>query len=494
VSLRNTFACTCLALAAAAIAVAAAQQTPPQTPTRPTAPSPAASGFAPGGTPTPRRTAASQAATRGVALCSGLWDGGRTIDQINADNGGVGGTESMKTAIDDARRIVSVTYSDLMPPRIVAWRRVLGCVQLPIGATEDALRFVPQVSPDVVRPDLDARDWPIGDRSAIARLPDAKQKSLDALVESAFDGSTYGGRTWGVIVVKDGKIVAERYAMGFDMHQSAQTHSAAKSFAASLAGIATMKYGLDIDRPGALTEWRRPGDPRGRITARHLLNMASGLYGEGGGSPQADIYAGGAAVAERAATNMLDTLPGTRFLYNPPDTMLLVHAVREAVKNDQAFLAMPFRDLFWKIGMTRTTPASDWNGDFLMSGQTYSSARDFARFGLLYLNDGVWNGERILPEGWAKFVSTLAPVQPADNGPRYGAQFWIYTGMEGLSAAAYTPSGAQGQYAVIIPAQKVVVVRRGFDAGNAFRIAKFCADVLAVVEKTGNSRSDPRIN
>jgi CubicO group peptidase (beta-lactamase class C family) len=475
-------ACTwvALALCLCVVGAASAQQNPP----RPAAPAagPAGSGFAPGGTPTPRRTAASQAATRAVALCSGLWDGGRTIEQINDDNGGLGGTESMKSTIDDARRIVSITYSDVMPPRIVAWRRVLGCVQLPIGATEDALRFVPQVTPDVVRPDLDAQDWPTGDGHAIGRLPEAKQKALDAIVESAFDGKTYGGRTWGIIVVKDGRIVAERYAMGFDMHQAAQTHSAAKSFTASLVGIATWKHGLDIDRRGALEEWRKPGDPRGAITARHLLHMSSGLYGEGGGSPQADIYAGGATVADRAATNMLDTLPGTRFLYNPPDTMLLMRTVREAVRDDHVFWAMPFRDFFWKIGMTRTTPASDWNGDFLMSGQTYSSARDFARFGLLYLNDGVWNGERILPEGWATFVSTPGPVQPADNGPRYGAQFWIHTGLEGLSTPAYTPSGGQGQYAMVIPAHKTVVVRRGFDAGNGFRIAKFCADVLAAVQ------------
>jgi CubicO group peptidase (beta-lactamase class C family) len=121
-----------------------------------------------------------------------------------------------------------------------------------------------------------------------------------------------------------------------------------------------------------------------------------------------------------------------RFLYNPPDTMLLMRAVREAVKDDKTYWAMPFQQLFWKIGMTRTTPASDWNGDFLMSGQTYSSARDFARYGLLYLHDGMWNGDRILPEGWAKFVSTPGLIQPAGSGSRYGAQFWIHGGIDGL--------------------------------------------------------------
>jgi CubicO group peptidase (beta-lactamase class C family) len=461
-----------------------AQETPSSSSAATAARTPAQVGFGlgSGGRATPRRLAASQAATRAVALCSGLWDGGRTIEQINADNDGVSGTESMKTSIDTQHKIVSIQYSDVMPPRIVAWRPVLGCVQLPIGATEEALRFVPQVAADVVRPDFDGRDWPMGDQKALGKLPKAKQKALDALVEQGFDGKTYGGRTWGIIVVKNGKIVAERYAMGFDMHQAAQTHSAAKSFASSLVGIATWKYGLDLDRPVALEEWRKAGDPRSTITARQMLHMSSGLYGEGDGSPQGDIYAGGATVADRAVTNMLDTEPGTRFLYNPPNTMLLVRAVREAVKNDQTFWAMPFQQLFWKIGMTRTTPASDWNGDFLMSGQTYSSARDFARFGLLYLNDGVWNGERVLPEGWAKFVAALAPVQPEGKGARYGGHFWIYGGLDGLAADAYSPGGGQGQYSMIVPSHNAVIVRRGFDAGSGFQIAKFSADVLAAID------------
>ncbi len=458
-----------------ALSVTSAQQSPPR------AEAPATPNMLGGGTPTPRKAAAMQAAQRAVALCSGMWDGGRTIEQINADNGGVGGTESMKTDIDYARKIVSIKYSDVMPPRIVAWRSVLGCVQLPVGATEEALKHVPQVPAGIVRPNYDMKDWPMGDQNATAKLPEAKQKALDAVVEKGFDGQTYAGRTWGIIVVKDGKIVAERYAMGFEMHHAAQTHSAAKSFTSSLVGIATWKYGLQLDRPGVLAGWRKPGDPRGAITINHLLHMSSGLYGEGGGSPQADIYSGGATVEGRAVTNMLDTMPGTRFLYNPPDTMLLMRAVREAVNNDKVFWMMPFEQLFWKIGMTRTTPASDWNGDFLMSGQTYSSARDFARFGLLYLNDGVWNGERILPEGWAKYVATPGPVQPAD-GPRYGGQFWLYGGIDGLAADAYSPSGGQGQWAMIVPSHKTVIVRRGFDSRAAFKIEKFCADVLAAID------------
>jgi CubicO group peptidase (beta-lactamase class C family) len=423
--------------------------------------------------------ASANASLRAVALCSGLWSGGQTRELIEKRILPAAG--DLKTEIDETKRIVQVTYSDTMPPRTVVWRNVLGCAQLPAGATLDAARYLPQVSSQIHAPNLDDRPWPTGDRGATAELPPAEQAALGRVVEAAFHGTTYGGITWGVLVVKDGKIVAERYDPDFGVHVGHQTHSAAKSFASSMVGIATVKYGLDIKRAGALKEWRKAGDPRGAITVEHLLHMSSGLYGEGGGSPQADIYYQGATVEGRAVNNHLDSLPGTRFLYNPPDTMLLMRAVRQAVDDDEKFLVYPFEELFWKIGMTRTVTSSDWNGDFLMSGQTYSTARDFARFGLLYLADGVWNGERILPEGWAKYVATPGPVQPPGNGPRYGAQFWLYSGQAGLPPDAYSPNGGQGQYAMIIPSRNIVVVRRGIDEASGFQIAKFAADVLGAL-------------
>jgi CubicO group peptidase (beta-lactamase class C family) len=420
--------------------------------------------------------ASANASLRAVALCSGLWSGGQTRELIERRILPPAG--DLKTEIDENERIVRVTYSDTMPPRIVVWRNVLGCAQLPAGATLDAAKQLPQVSPRVHAPSLDDRPWPTGDRDATAELPAAERAALGRIVDAAFDGASYGGITWAVIVVHSGKIVAERYDQDFGPHVGHQTHSAAKSFASSMVGIATEKYRLDIRRPGALEEWRKAGDPRGQITVEHLLHMSSGLYGEGGGSPQADIYYQGATVEGRAVNNHLDSLPGTRFLYNPPDTMLLMRAVRQAVGDDEKFLLFPFEELFWKVGMTRTVTSSDWNGDFLMSGQTYSTARDFARFGLLYLADGVWNGERVLPEGWANYVATPGSVQPPGNGPRYGAQFWLYGGQAGLPPDAYSPNGGQGQYAMIIPSRNAVVVRRGIDEASGFEIAKFAADVL----------------
>jgi CubicO group peptidase (beta-lactamase class C family) len=429
---------------------------------------------------TARHIASASAATRAIALCSGLWTGGQTREMIDRDNRP--GPGIIDTQIDEAARIVSIAYDKAMPPRLVLWRPVLGCVLAPPGSSRADLVHMPQVAQGMTPPMLDDNPWPLGDQKATAKLPPAKQKALEAVVASAFDDKTYGTNTWSVIVVQDGKIVAEKYALGYGMHIGEQTHSAAKSFASSVVGIAVDRYKLNIHKTPALTEWSTLGDPRGQITIEHLIRMSSGLYGEGNGSPQMDIYSAGGTVAGRATSNMLDTMPGTRFLYNPPDTMLMMRAVREHIQNDQDFLLLPFRHLFWRIGMTRTVTSSDWNGDFLMSGQTYSTARDFARFGLLYLGKGIWNGEQVLPKDWSAYVATQGPAQPAGNGPRYGAHFWIYGGLDGLPADAYSPNGGQGQYAMIIPSHNTVVVRRGHDAGGAFRIAKFSADVLEALK------------
>lgn len=440
-----------------------------------------ATGLGRGRPDTPRYFASSAAATRAIAICSGLWSGNQTMEDIDFYSPLRGeDAEKFKTDIDYENKTVAITYEEDMPPRYVVWRPVLGCTQLPVGSKIDAAKSLPQVADNIRPPNYDDQDWPLGDNNAIEKLASGKQTLLDNLVNSAFDGQTYGGRTWGIIIVKDGKIIAEQYDLNFDKHKGAQTHSAAKSFASTLVGIAVEKYGLDIEKPGTLKAWSNPADPRYNITVENLLHMASGLYGEGNGSPQADIYSNGTTVEGRAISNFLHTMPGKRFLYNPPDTMLAIRAVREAVNNDKTFWAMPFKELFWKIGMTRTTPSSDWNGDFLMSGQTYSTARDFARFGLLYINKGKFNGEQIIPAAWEEYVRTPGPVQPGNNRG-YGAQFWLYNGIDGLPDIAYSPGGGQGQYAVIIPSANTIVVRRGYDRGRGFRITEFTADVLKIL-------------
>lgn len=433
----------------------------------------------------PRQAAAQRAGTRALHLCSGYFatENPRALTDATADT--VGHPTAPATApthVDEVEKTVSVKFSDDMPPRIAVARPVLGCTLLPVGAEMTLARALPR--PLMAAPNFDDRPWPIGDRGAVVQLPARKKAAVEALIDEAFkdEAGNYGGVTWGVVVVKNGRIVAERYQHGMGPHFSARTNSMCKSISGSLTGIGVRQGLLDLDRKAPLAEWRRTADPRGQITLRNLMHMASGLYTESAGDRQGLIYQSGAAVAEAAALNVVDSRPGSRFVYAGSDSILLTRALREAIGDDNVYWAFPYRELLWKLGMTRTFIETDSNGDFISSGQCWSTARDFGRFGMLYLADGVWDGERILPEGWSRFVATPAPAQPGGSGPRYGAQFWIHGGREGLPADAYTPNGGRGQYAMIVPSQDLVVVRRGFDTPTAaFRIDKFSADITRAI-------------
>jgi CubicO group peptidase (beta-lactamase class C family) len=468
-------------LIALAVALTAGPALAQQTPT---GPRPAATAAADEGasTTTPRHAAAQAAGYWALHLCTATFSSGLPQDIINRTGSGQSAKEN-ETKIDSVAKTVTVKFADDMEPRIAAWRPGLGCTQLPINATMDAVKHLPRLPDSISIPDFDAQNWPMGDANATAKLPAAREKAVSAVFDDAFreqEGS-YKGNTWGVVIIKDGKIVAERYAPGWGVHTSSRTNSMCKSLSVSLVGIGVQKGLLDIHAKAPLAAWRKPGDPRGEITLNHILHMASGLYTESGRNPQGEIYGSGAPASEVSMSNIIDAKPGERYVYAGSDTILATRAVREAFNNDAQWISFPHRELLWKLGMTRTLVETDWTGDFITSGQCWSTARDFGRFGLLYLNDGVWNGERILPTGWSDYVSTLAPAQPASRargGAGYGAQFWIYGGMEGLPDVAYSPGGALGQYAMIIPEKNVVIVRRGLDRGEGFKLAKFSADVL----------------
>jgi CubicO group peptidase (beta-lactamase class C family) len=437
---------------------------------------------------TARHTAAQEAGVRALHLCTGYFatEAPRTlIDATASTNANPIAPASARTEVDEQGRTVSVYFADDMPPRIAVARPVLGCTMLPIGASRDLATTL--LRPALAASTVDDLPWPMGDRNAVAKLARGQHTAVAKVFDEAFkdEQGQYQGITWGVVVVKNGKIVAERYQHGFSQHLAARTNSMCKSLGGSLVGVGVHKGLLDLNRKAPLAEWQRPGDPRGEITLNDLLHLASGLYSEGPQDPQLEIYRSGAAAAEVAALNMMDAKPGTRFVYAGTDSILAVRALRQALGDELDFAAFPYRELLWKIGMTRTIIETDWNNDFLVSGQCWSTARDFGRFGLLYLADGVWNGERILPAGWSKYVSSPAPAQPARPGiggaAGYGAQFWLFGGMEGLPPGAYAAFGSRGQYAVIIPSQQLVVVRRGFDRELPFRIQKFAADVASAV-------------
>ena len=321
-------------------------------------------------------------------------------------------------------------------------------------------------------------DWPLGDEDAAAPVgADADVALLDTTIRSALEDG-YGERTntTALVIVDNGRIIRERYADGFGIATPQRTWSVAKSIAATIVGAAVQRDEVDVTAPAAISNWRHDGDPRRAITLDHLLHMSSGLTSDSAGIRTDGIYFGGVAVDEQAPGCPLIAAPGSTFRYANNDTLLATLAIAPT------FAAHPPRAFFDSVNMHSTIAETDWRGNYILSSQVWATARDLARFGMLYLNDGVWNGTRILPENWRTYVSTPSgPQPPGDFG--YGASFWLMNRSEGVPTDTIAAFGNRGQYVVIVPSRNIVIVRRGEDPhGARFDIAGFTRDVLAALE------------
>ncbi len=352
---------------------------------------------------------------------------------------------------------VAVEWAPDSPARFAQYWGQRGCALMPIGQQPVATGH------DQVRyQDAILRNW---------------HKKLDTPVRSQLNaamGDTYGTgtRTTSVIVASAGEVVDEISAEGFGPFVPQRTWSVAKSIAATLVGAAVYRGEADVNASAGLGEGE--SDPRRAITIDHLLRMASGRYSDTPGNRTDPLYFGGATVAEVALDWPLVAAPGSTYRYANNDTLAGVAAIKHT------FAAHPPAELFARLGMTDSVAETDWQGSYILSSQVWASAFDLLRFGQLYLNDGkLPDGTRILPEGWARYVST--PSGPQPDGPLgYGAGFWLMNKSDGVPPDTFAAIGNRGQYVVIVPSRQVVIVRRGEDpAGSPFDIAAFTRDVLA---------------
>ncbi len=422
--------------------------------------------------PTPYQRALA-AGYKAAFLCSGIFNAGRTQAQIEAlELTGIypeyqALVSQLPARIDRQRRTVSVTFDGSLPPRHAEWRDELGCRTLPIGASPTRVSERGTVS-----------------KPAASALPIRADSRLRLLGERAFTGG-YGAesRTTGLVILRDGAIVRERYSAAFGPDVSNRTWSVAKSLSGTLIGVAAHQRLLDTAGAVRIPEWgAAAGDPRADIKLDNLLRMASGLHSDTAGNRTDGLYTGATTVTQETVHWPLAAMPGTRFRYANNDTLLAVRSLRSALNDDARYHAFPRTDLFDKIGMRHTVAETDWQGNFILSSQVWSTARDLARLGLFWLNDGVWQGERILPEGWMTYMTTPSGPQPAE-GPGYGATLWLFGLKQGLPDGSYAAQGNRGQYVMVVPTHKLVIVRRGEDPhGARFDIAKFTADVIAALK------------
>ncbi|MCC5996531.1 MAG: serine hydrolase [Oceanicaulis sp.] len=312
----------------------------------------------------------------------------------------------------------------------------------------------------------DPRPWPEGD----ALHPDARNlvPDFDALaeaVEAEFEpfpsGHPRGTRS--VLVIHRGQLVYERHAPGWDRFAPQNGQSNTKVLNSILAGILAGQGRLTLDGDRLRPEWT---GERAAIRLRHLLHMESGLDWEessgAGDSGYAKLVA--FSSSDYAAAKPLRDEPGTRFYYSGGDSELAMAILqdRSGLKDDD-WARFPYEVLFEPLGMRRTVISRDASGQFIGQGSMYAAATDWARLGMFLARDGVWDGERILPEGWVDFI-----VTPTDNSRcNYGAQLWIRGGCTGgTPSPVFEMSGLMGQNVTIVPETETVIVRHGYGPWN----------------------------
>jgi CubicO group peptidase (beta-lactamase class C family) len=397
--------------------------------------------------------------------------------------------------VDRAHRDVTVTLLGMGRSHAI-FREGYGCT-LDHGDAVAALTLPPDehttaVLPEIAGPPLVAPATP----------------ELDAALDRAFfepHAPTYR-RTKAVVVVKDGHVIAERYAKGYGIDTPLLGFSNTKSVISALTGILVRQGKLHLDGPAPVFAWRDPNDPHHAITVDQLLRHTAGLAI--GSSLQASLasvlepvnrmkYAE-SDMAGFAESMPLATAPGSTWNYNDGNYVILSQIIREAAGGHAAdFMRFARQELFAPLGMRNVTIEFDASGNPEGSGAMLATARDWARFGQLYLDDGVAGGKRILPEGWVKY--SASPTPNAWVG--YGAGFWTnqddsfganYRIEHGWPRDAFMAKGTIGQYVIVIPSERLVIVRLGISPNwpDVDGVSRLIRDVIAATGGAAKSASN----
>jgi len=427
-----------------------------------------------------------QAGTIGAALhaktlCSGIFLGGLDEERILKEDLDLGPLAFFRPQVNRTDKTVTSTALGGIIRRTAVYREGLGAT-LAIGCSVKDLRKQ-QPSPLPTPPEGQAElFWPTGDAVSIQMVATGGDFSaLDSVLsEAVSEPEDKPRRTRALVVVYKGLLVGERYAPGITPETPLIGWSMTKSVTSALVGILVKEGKVSVEEAAPVPEWQKPSDPRGGITLDHLLRMSSGLaYQEVYSNPLSDVCVtlfGSRDAAGYVANRPLEADPGTHWHYATGTSVLISRIIRDAVGGDlYDYWSFPRRALFDKIGMRTAVLEPDPSGTFLGGSFMYACARDWARFGMLYLQDGVWEGERILPEGWVDYSRTVSP-----HSRKYGAHFWLNEiGEDGRIATEYRAAGFQGQCVVICPEKEAVIVRLGMTPqGGDWDRRKFVSEVL----------------
>jgi CubicO group peptidase (beta-lactamase class C family) len=441
----------------------------------------------------PEDTLSLHAAGFAKILCSAVFITGLDFEFAAENIGYFTAPYEIRSHLDD--RVLDVENKAVhitLPNGIVRTARYYrdqGCICLPVKQAgkpdggED-LNFLPRPVESKL-PDPESMSWPMGDVIPASQLPEGVDRDLvERAINTAFRNPE--ALTAAYVVTYKGEIIGERYREGISMNTSLESWSMGKSTTATLLGI-LMQHGIyTLGQAAPIPEWQQSeDDPRAGIKISDLLQMSSGLRFRAPLDPDFDrtvgypdhiyVYTNSVNTFHWTANRPQQWPPGKVGRYRNCDPVLVNYLVRLGVeKLGKDYLSFPQHALFDKIGIRNMIIETDSYGNFLAQGYDFGTARDWARLGNLYLNDGVWMGERILPEGFVEFVSSLAPAWLADDRPIYGGFFWINGDRSfPVPENAYYMAGAGGQYVMIIPSHELVVVKLSHYKGGGTGLADF---------------------
>jgi CubicO group peptidase (beta-lactamase class C family) len=400
-------------------------------------------------------------------LCGAVFVSGRDPGAVEADDLSGPGLEPLRffrKQVDQASKRVTASFYGLAPQTAV-FRDGFGCTRLD---GDEALPATPDLPSSAL--DNDAL-WPDGERVDVAAPAEGVgREALDAAVAAAFaePDPAHPRNTRAVVVVHRGRIVAERYAPGFDQKMPLIGWSMTKGALNALIGLRVKDGKLAITDRALLPEWRGEGDRRRDISLDDLLHMSSGLaFNESYDDPLGDVtemlFVTG-DMAKLAASKPLAHPPGTNWDYSSGTSVIIARILRDSFATEDDYLRYARERLFGPLGMQSAVIETDTSGTLVGSSLLYASARDFARLGLLFLQDGVWQGQRLLPEGWVAY--TLTPTKTLPDGS-YGAHMWLkLRESEGLGEPpmpddAFYFLGHEEQIIAVVPSRNLVVVRLG---------------------------------
>ena len=430
-------------------------------------------------------------------LCSGVFISGRNPQAVFRDD--IAPMTSfipwIRSAVHSREGLVTVDLAGMFRRR-ASFRSGCGCT-LAVDAAGDQFRKKIEAQTLAKRPPNSDGLWPQGSGETLRPLPDAvDRRELAVVLESAFVKETpdKAAMTRAMVVVYDGKLIGERYAAGFHKDMALAGWSMSKSVTNALVGILVNQQRLSLDEPAPVQAWQGSADPRRVITLDQLLRMSSGLKFSEVYVPPSDVTAMlfmQRDFAAFAAGMPLVSAPEATWRYSSGTTNIIAGIIRRTVEKEYGSLNRFARlELFDRLNMHSVVMEMDPSGTFVGSSYTFATARDWARFGLLYLQEGIWQGQKILPTGWVKYSRTPTPAAPSG---KYGAHFWLNAGSPGNQSGRPWPrlprdmfyaQGFQGQYLIIIPSKHLVLVRLGCDSKPAaWDMQGFVSDLLATIHR-----------